>query len=877
MMETQFQYIQQLAIRYSELIEDTDILFQELSDLPVESLQDIFNEYGDRDRRFKPVNLLRAELARRLLDGQTLDEQLIEAIKEHIRNKEFNQFSDYGSKVLEEWKNYAFGKRDVFANWQKHWHIFHTFFYRGKEKETVQQYLEQLGQQFLSDLNLQDYTFHTVDFYGPNNFGSDSCWIALYPISKDSHRDAYQFFFRISANPHAGRMAGHAVRAPLQDKIKPVHVYQEALDCLLSFKKEILSLNKKLRNYFKFAPGPQAVYWETFYQDGKAAINFSHMDLGDISDLKSLEEINLRAGFPKDSNSNHTWNLWLFKHAHEGDVVFATKGVNICLGIGIVEGSYYYEEAEENQYCHQRKIKWLTDKVFQYRSNTIKGNKNLFRPDTFSPTKVWQFLLNEYIRLYPDLVPIFEENHLPYELDMPSEKLPVSDIENDEFGKEEEKEVNYWWLNANPKIWSISAQREGDLQTYTSRNEKGNKRRVYKYFETVAPGDQLIGYESTPEKKVVALLEITKRLHHSDDEGEVIEFQILEKPEVPIPWNDLVHHPALQECEVFVNNQGSLFKLTEEEFDIIRDIMDTKNIQYERTIQQQKIQPYQFSVDPDKPFITEDRFEQMVNLLKRKKNIILQGPPGVGKTFIADKLAYSIIGKIIPNQLEIVQFHQSYSYEDFIQGLRPGKNGFALRNGIFHNLCERAQTYPDKDFFLIIDEINRGNLSKIFGELMMLIEADKRKKKYGMRLTYTDADDSLFFVPENLYIIGTMNTADRSLAIVDYALRRRFAFIEIKPEFGSGFQEFMTSKGLSRPLADHICKAVGKLNKEIVGDLNLGEGFQIGHSYFCGYNQDIEEQQWFAEVLEFEIRPLLEEIWFDDREKVKQMMALLAQ
>ena len=155
---------------------------------------------------------------------------------------------------------------------------------------------------------------------------------------------------------------------------------------------------------------------------------------------------------------------------------------------------------------------------------------------------------------------------------------------------------------------------------------------------------------------------------------------------------------------------------------------------------------------------------------------------------------------------------------------------------------------------------------------MMLIEADKRKKKYAMRLTYTEEDDAPFYVPDNLYLIGTMNTADRSLAIVDYALRRRFAFIEVKPEFGAGFQEFMVNNGLSRQLAEHICKAIGKLNKEIVGDLNLGEGFQVGHSYFCTYNPEMEEQQWLDEVLEFEIRPLLEEIWFDDREKIKQMM-----
>ena len=199
-------------------------------------------------------------------------------------------------------------------------------------------------------------------------------------------------------------------------------------------------------------------------------------------------------------------------------------------------------------------------------------------------------------------------------------------------------------------------------------------------------------------------------------------------------------------------------------------------------------QPYSFTEDTDKPFINEEKFLKMVSLLNRKKNIILEGAPGVGKTFLARKIAYQLMGEVRDENIEMVQFHQSYSYEDFVQGIRPSDNGgFEVRNGIFYNFCQKARR-SDEPFVFIIDEINRGNLSKIFGEMMMLIEADKRSKKYAIKLTYSEEDDDRFYVPSNVYIIGCMNTADRSLAIVDYALRRRFAFCKIAPEFNEVFR-----------------------------------------------------------------------------------------
>ncbi len=872
-MQTQFQYITDLAKQYRGYTENPISLYAAINGLPKNTIEEIFKEYGDPDRDFKPVNLLRAEIARRLLQGETASEALVNEIKDNIRTKNVDYFNHYKENFLKQIQKYELFKRDLFANWQNPWSIFHCYFYRGTTRETVSNYLEQIANDLLNKLELKDYIFHKVDFQGATNFGSDICWIALYPITKESHKDSYQFFVRFDASPEAGQIAGWSVKEPKPNNLKPITTYDDAYNLLKKLKPEITKLNKESRNYFKFAPGSQASEWQRFHNENIIAIDFN---FDDLNKFESREDMNKEIGLKDDDKSNKTWNLWLFKTANIGDVVFATKGVNTCLGIGIIEGSYFFDGIWDN-FNHRRKVKWITDKVYQYKSNSLKNYKNLFRPDTFSPTIVYEFILNEYVRLYPELASIFTANNLKFTVEKlgttPIVSEPLVEIDD---ANEETEPLNFWWLNANPKIWSISNHTEGQRQTYTTHNEKGNKRRIYKYFEAAKEGDLIIGYESTPTKQIKAIYEITKGIHNTAN-GEEIEFELVEKLEIPVNWNDLKNNAALQQCEVFINNQGSLFKLTEEEYDIIREIIDNKNIITEKLLQSSNIKKYKFTDDIDKPFISEADFLQTVALLKRKKNIILQGPPGVGKTFIARKLAYEIMQEVKDANIEMVQFHQSYSYEDFIQGLRPTqKGGFDLRDGIFYSFCQRALAHPDRPFFFIIDEINRGNLSKIFGELMMLMEADKREEKFALKLTYAEDEEDRFYVPSNLYIIGTMNTADRSLAIVDYALRRRFAFITLQPDYGDNFRSFLSSKGLTAPMVEHICSAITKVNGKIREDINLGEGFQIGHSYFCTFTTNEDENKWWNEILSFELKPLLEEIWFDDSATVTEVFKQLS-
>lgn len=263
----------------------------------------------------------------------------------------------------------------------------------------------------------------------------------------------------------------------------------------------------------------------------------------------------------------------------------------------------------------------------------------------------------------------------------------------------------------------------------------------------------------------------------------------------------------------------------------------------------------------DDVFMSEADYEILAGLIKNKKNVILQGAPGVGKTYAAKRLAYSIMGVKDRNRVMMIQFHQSYSYEDLIEGYRPTTTGFEIKKGALYNFCQKASNDLENDYFFIIDEINRGNISKIFGELFMLIENDKRGK--ALQLLYSDEK---FFVPKNLYIIGMMNTADRSLAMIDYALRRRFAFYEIAPSFESkGFVKYQISKKNTK--FDALINCVKKLNQTIAEDDCLGEGFCIGHSYFCNL-KDIDEKL-LASIIEYELIPLLKEYWFDEPNKVR--------
>lgn len=421
-----------------------------------------------------------------------------------------------------------------------------------------------------------------------------------------------------------------------------------------------------------------------------------------------------------------------------------------------------------------------------------------------------------------------------------------------------EEACSYWWLNANPKIWSFSDIAIGEVQSYTLLNENGNKRRIFQNFLDAKSGDMVIGYESNPVKQIVAIGRVC-----TEQDGEKFFFEKVEGLISPIDYATLKECPELERMEYFQNPQGSLFKLTKGEYDFILDMIREEN----PVTPEVSIDAYTKSDFLDEVYMAEKRYESLVAVLHNKKNIILQGAPGVGKTFAARRLAWSMMGEKDDSRIEFVQFHQNYSYEDFMMGYKPVENGFELRYGIFYRFCQRAANQPDKEFFFIIDEINRGNMSKIFGELLMLIENDYRGFK--ATLAYNGLS---FSVPKNLYIIGMMNTADRSLAMIDYALRRRFSFFEVEPGFDSeGFIHYQNK--LNNETLDNLITKIKDLNHEIAADKSLGKGFCIGHSYFCG--RDVCTDEWLHSIVDYDILPMLREYWFDDTNKIQRWENIL--
>ncbi|MBN2695887.1 AAA family ATPase [bacterium] len=662
-METKIDYIRRYAKIYTGYINSDKKLLGGVNQLSKSVLKEIFEEYcGNPDSKFRPVNLLRGEIAQHVFQGESLTKSLIDEIKSKVVDRDIDYFGSYSEQFLREFKEFKAPKRDIFANWKKYWSILYPFFFRGEIKNSVATYLADIAADLIQQLALYDCSFHSVDFQGSTNFGSDNCWIAIYPNSLGNHKNSFQIYLKIGATMGCSIVAGESL-------------------------KKSLKKSGELKKYIE-------IY--------KKNINSSN----DISNELIKKEFPDIFGEPSDSEWFSEYNL---------------KQVKTYNGI----------------------------------ISALKDIKSTFL------------------------------------------------------------ELNRVLLSSNLVI-------NLDNSLHSKKNDKTHP-------QTPSPKGTLINSEKNSE------------IFNDDLDDNSDDLSYLYR-------------------KIDVNNI--------EEFSQSEDFESLQNFNiYE------DVEAYNFEKDRDLIFIDEKLFFQIASILKRRKNIVLQGAPGVGKTFIARKIAYQTVGFKSDENIEIVQFHQSYGYEEFIQGLRPDEKGnFFVKNGVFVNFCKKAMENPDQPFVFIIDEINRGNLSKIFGELLMLIECDKRGEEFSLRLAYSN---ELFFVPENLFVIGTMNRSDRSLAIVDYAFRRRFSFITLQPNFGESFKKLLEKNGLTKKMINHIEKSFTKLNKKIIDDISLGEDFQIGHSFFCSFDGTLSEIEWFNDTLLFEIKPLLDEIWFDEPQKVKEILKSL--
>ena len=442
-----------------------------------------------------------------------------------------------------------------------------------------------------------------------------------------------------------------------------------------------------------------------------------------------------------------------------------------------------------------------------------------------------------------------------------------------------------WIFQGNPKYFQMDAYLESRQEFSWTVNQHATE---------IKTGDRVYIWRAGENSGIVAVAEAISDVAvqpddfsgywieapKDNDKRDRIRLRLLElRTRTTLLRSDL--RLKLPDLRIISSPQGTNFPITPQQDAVIRQLLagqPAAPLPLEPTPPLEEPRAYTRADLLKGLFIEEAKVDAMLRTLGAKRNLILQGPPGVGKTFVARSLAYCHMGDKDMARLGFVQFHQSYSYEDFVQGIRPdGQGGFQVKDGVFKRFCDKAWLDDSREYVFIIDEINRGNLSKILGELMMLIEHDKRGYDHDVTLTYSDGQ--LFSVPPNLRIIGMMNTADRSLALVDYALRRRFNFLELAPGFTSPkFTAHLVARNIHPDRAKVIVTAMTKLNETIADPKKspeLGEGFRVGHSYFCGGTKVADQQRWLNDIIDLEIGPLLKEYWFDNTKRYEEVMQQL--
>lgn len=410
---------------------------------------------------------------------------------------------------------------------------------------------------------------------------------------------------------------------------------------------------------------------------------------------------------------------------------------------------------------------------------------------------------------------------------------------------------NYWWLTINPKMLRFRDLEVGDYFYYTAQNEDGTLRTLYKNFAEAKEGELVIVYEAEPGNEVIGICCVAEEINN----GKVM-FKKVEGLTDTVVRYDIERHIELANLEVFRYTQGTLFKLSTREFEVIKSMIREANPKKQYHLWKE----YSKQDFLDEVYFNENEYEELRTLILKRKNVILQGAPGVGKTYIAKRMVYSILGRKDEEKILSVQFHELYSNDEFMEGYRPDDIGiYKYKRGCFKRLCNKARNDPENKYFVIIDEINRGNIAKIFGEAFSLIEVDKRGKENYIELA---CSRERFYVPENVYIIGTMNTFSDSLALKDYALRRRFCFYTIKPVFeNESFKKFYEKNSF-------LNKVIG----EIV-DINSGleDDVKIGHAYFCKPMDDDDIRM----TVKYNLIPFIKEYYRGDNSNANEIVERL--
>ena len=634
--------------------------------------------------------------------------------------------------------------------------------------------------------------------------------------------------------------------------------------------KDAQTTEQQERGYWLYVPGEGAGKWEEFRGAGIMALNWDR--IGEPTSYPNEEAVieALEAGYG-DWGGRPTGAAGMIRDftrtMRPGDVVYARRGPTEIIGRGVVRSEFRYDDARPAYRC-VRDIEWTH--VGSWPLDRRVGAVSLQRVTentSYNPAQ---------------LESLFRDRNASGASTASARAQGVGDS-----NQAKKHELQHWlytpgegaarWEEFRTAgIMALNWDRVGDLASfpdkeslldalYTHYGDWGGRPRkaadsVWDYIHAMKPGD--IVYVRRSFNEIVGRGVVRSDYRYDEDRS---SFRAVRDVE----WTHVGSWPLEQRIgRLMLQRLTENTKYTPDQLNALIGIEDSHSPSSvdERSGNNDldEADEHYTSADfLDEVFLRPEDLEQMLGLLRRKKNLILQGAPGTGKTFAAKRLAYALMGQTDDSRVEVVQFHQSTAYEDVVVGLRPtAEGGFAAAEGVFARFCRRAAADPGRDYVFIIDEINRANISKAFGELLMLIEAEHRGE--ALRLPVSG---ELLSVPKRLHIIGMMNTADRGLALIDYALRRRFAFFEMRPALDHpGFLRHVEAVGSAR--LEALVDVVRRLNQRIAEDEALGPGFQIGHSYLClpaaGPENPAGSDADVTSVVRYELEPLVREYWFDN-------------
>ena len=634
--------------------------------------------------------------------------------------------------------------------------------------------------------------------------------------------------------------------------------------------KDAQTAEEQERGYWLYVPGEGAGKWDEFRTAGIMALNWDR--IGDPTSYPNEEAVieALEAGYG-DWGGRPTGAAGMIRDftrtMRPGDVVYARRGPTEIIGRGVVRSEFRYDDARPSYRC-VRDIEWTH--VGSWPLDRRVGAVSLQRVTentSYNPAQLESLFRNRN------------------DSGVSTASAQVQGI--GDFEKAKKHELQHWLYTPGEGaarwdefrtagIMALNWDRVGDLASfpdkeslldalYTHYGDWGGRPRkaadsVWDYIHAMKPGD--IVYVRRSFNEIVGRGVVRSDYRYDEDRS---SFRAVRDVE----WTHVGSWPLEQRIgRLMLQRLTENTKYTPDQLNAligIEDSCSSASVDERRGNNDlDEADEHYTSADfLDEVFLSPEDLEQMLGLLRRKKNLILQGAPGTGKTFAAKRLAYALMGQTDDSRVEVVQFHQSTAYEDVVVGLRPtAEGGFAAAEGVFARFCRRAAADPGRDYVFIIDEINRANISKAFGELLMLIEAEHRGE--ALRLPVSG---ELLSVPKRLHIIGMMNTADRGLALIDYALRRRFAFFEMRPALDHpGFLRHVEAVGSSR--LEALVDVVRRLNQRIAEDEALGPGFQIGHSYLClpaaGPENPAGTDADVTSVVRYELEPLVREYWFDN-------------